>query len=152
VTMDSATYAKAPQRFEAGVPNMAQAVGLGAAIQYLESVGMDAITRHEEQLVDYAIQGLSRISKVRLIGPQGGDHRSGAVSFVVDEIHPHDLGQVLDDLGIAVRVGHHCAWPLMRRYGISGTTRATFYLYNSISDVEALIEGVEAAMTFFKVA
>jgi cysteine desulfurase/selenocysteine lyase len=152
VTMESATYAKAPQRFEAGVPNMAQAVGLGAAIEYLEAVGMDAITKHEELLVNYAIEGLANIGKVRLIGPPAGVHRSGAVSFVVDEIHPHDLGQVLDDLGIAVRVGHHCAWPLMRRFGVSGTTRATFYLYNSISDVDALISGVEASMKFFKVA
>lgn len=152
VHMESATYAKSPQRFEAGVPNMAQAVGLGAAIQYLERVGMDAITEHEEVLVNRAIEGLNSISSVRLIGPRAGRHRGGAVSFVIDEIHPHDVGQVLDDLGIAVRVGHHCAWPLMRRFGISGTTRATFYLYNSISDVDALLVGVEAAKKFFKVA
>ncbi|HUW78328.1 MAG TPA: aminotransferase class V-fold PLP-dependent enzyme, partial [Candidatus Nanopelagicaceae bacterium] len=152
VTMESATYAKAPQRFEAGVPNMAQAVGLGAAIQYLQRIGMDAIAEHEEMLVDHAIKGLSDISNVRLIGPPAGSHRSGAVSFVIDEIHPHDVGQVLDDLGIAVRVGHHCAWPLMRRYGIVGTTRATFYLYNSLADVDSLLDGVEAAKKFFKVA
>ncbi len=152
VKMDSATYMKAPQRFEAGVPNMAQAVGLGAAIEYLERVGMDAITKHEELLVKHAIEGLNAISQVRLIGPQASSHRSGAVSFVIDEIHPHDLGQVLDDQGIAVRVGHHCAWPLMRRLGILGTTRATFYLYNSISDVDALLSGVQATKKFFKVA
>lgn len=152
VNMDSATYMKAPQRFEAGVPNMAQAVGLGAAIEYLERVGMDAITKHEQLLVNHAIEGLNAISQVRLIGPQASNHRSGAVSFVIDEIHPHDLGQVLDDQGIAVRVGHHCAWPLMRRFGILGTTRATFYLYNSISDVDALLSGVQATKKFFKVA
>lgn len=152
VTMESATYARSPQRFEAGVPNMAQAVGLGAAIEYLEQVGMNAISEHEQMLVKHTIDGLDAISGVRLIGPQAGGHRSGAVSFVIDEIHPHDLGQVLDDLGIAVRVGHHCAWPLMRRFGISGTTRATFYLYNSISDVDALLSGIEATKKFFKVA
>lgn len=152
VHMESATYARAPQRFEAGVPNMAQAVGLAAAIEYLEQIGMDAIREHEEFLVSHAIEGLMAISKVRLIGPVSGVHRSGAVSFVMDDIHPHDLGQVLDDLGIAVRVGHHCAWPLMRRFGISGTTRATFYLYNSISDVDALLAGVETTKKFFKVA
>ena len=152
VHMESATYLRAPQRFEAGVPNMAQAVGLAAAIQYLEQVGMNNVREHEERLVNHAIAGLVGISKVRVIGPLGGVHRSGAVSFLIDDIHPHDLGQVLDDLGIAVRVGHHCAWPLMRRFGISGTTRATFYLYNSISDVDALIAGVEATKKFFKVA
>jgi cysteine desulfurase/selenocysteine lyase len=151
VSMESATYAKSPQRFEAGVPNMAQAVGLGAAIGYLKSMGMDAIAAHEEQLVNHAIQGLSKISKVRLIGPPASGHRSGAVSFTIDEVHPHDVGQVLDDMGIAVRVGHHCAWPLMRRFGISGTTRATFYLYNSISDVDALLAGVETTKNFFRI-
>jgi len=152
VWMDSATYAKAPQRFEAGVPNMAQAVGLAAAIKYLDAVGMEAIAEHEESLVARTLMGLTEISGVRIIGPKLGAHRGGAVSFVIDQIHPHDLGQVLDDLGIAVRVGHHCAWPLMRRFGISGTTRATFYLYNSESDVDALLLGVEAAKKFFKVA
>jgi cysteine desulfurase/selenocysteine lyase len=152
VHMEWATYARAPQRFEAGVPNMAQAVGLAAAIEYLERVGMAQVQEHEELLVNHAIDRLLAISKVRVIGPLGGVHRSGAVSFTIDDIHPHDLGQVLDDLGIAVRVGHHCAWPLMRRFGISGTTRATFYLYNSISDVDALIAGVEATKKFFKVA
>ncbi len=152
VQMESSTYASPPQRFEAGVPNMAQAVGLGAAVEYLENVGMAAIASHEEELVDRAINGLAAINGVRLIGPAAGAGRSGAVSFVVDQIHSHDLGQVLDDRGIAVRVGHHCAWPLMRRLGVVATTRATFYLYNTLSDVDALLEGVEASKKFFKVA
>jgi len=152
VHMEASTYARPPQRFEAGVPNMAQAVGLGAAIEYLEKVGMDAIAAHEEELVDRTIKGLGAIDGVRLIGPEAGAGRSGAVSFVIDEIHSHDLGQVLDDRGIAVRVGHHCAWPLMRRLGVVSTTRATFYLYNTLSDVDALLAGVEASKKFFKVA
>jgi cysteine desulfurase/selenocysteine lyase len=151
VEMTSATWAPPPQRFEAGVPNMAQAVGLGAAVEYLTAVGMDRITAHEHDLTAAAIDGLGALPGVRIIGPVDGVLRGGAVSFVVDGIHAHDVGQVLDDDGIEVRVGHHCAWPLMRRFGVAATARATFYLYNEMRDVERLVASVERAQRFFGV-
>ena len=150
VTLESATYSLPPKRFEAGVPNMAQAVGLAAAIRYLQNVGMDAIAQHESELVTSAITQLEAIPGVKILGPAGP--RGGALSFLVDGIHPHDVGQVLDDDGIAVRVGHHCAWPLMRRYGVAATTRATFYLYNTQEDVASLVSGVKRAQQFFGTA
>ena len=150
VTLESATYSLPPKRFEAGVPNMAQAVGLAAAIRYLQNVGMDAIAQHESDLVSSAIIQLEAIPGVKILGPAGP--RGGALSFLVDGIHPHDVGQVLDDDGIAVRVGHHCAWPLMRRYGVAATTRATFYLYNTHEDVASLVSGVKRAQQFFGTA
>jgi cysteine desulfurase/selenocysteine lyase len=152
VQMEATTFAPPPQRFEAGVPNIAQAIGLGAAVDYLSDVGMEAVAAHEHDLTAYALERLAAIKGVRIIGPPTAEARGGAVSFVVDEIHPHDVGQVLDDLGIAVRVGHHCAWPIVRRYGIPATTRATFYLYNNRADIDALAEGVEEVKRFFRVA
>ena len=149
VRMEGSTFAAPPQRFEAGVPMAAQAVGLAAACDYLSSVGMDAVRAHELALSEQAIDGLSAIPGVRIIGPATTEARGGAVSFVVDGIHPHDVGQVLDDLGVEVRVGHHCAWPLTRRYGVPATTRATFYLYNDAADVDALIDAVRHAQRFF---
>jgi cysteine desulfurase/selenocysteine lyase len=151
VRMEETTFAPPPQRFEAGVPNIAQAIGLGAAVDYLTNVGMEAVAAHERDLTEYALRRLGEVSGVRIIGPPTAEARGGAVSFVVDEIHPHDVGQVLDDLGIAVRVGHHCAWPIVRRYGIPATTRATFYLYNTLAEVDALAEGVEEVKRFFRV-
>lgn len=152
VSMDRSTYAKAPQKFEAGVPMVAQAVGLGAAVSYLTGIGMNAIAEHEHQLTTHALRGLMAIPGVRIIGPTTGIDRGGAISFVVAGIHPHDVGQVLDNLGIAVRVGHHCAWPTCRRYGVPATTRITPYLYNSQSDIDAAIAGVREAQRFFQVA
>ena len=152
VRMEGSTFAKAPQRFEAGVPNMAQAVGLAEAVRYLEHIGMDRITEHEHTLATAAIAALQEIEGVRIIGPTDMKDRGGAVSFTVRDIHPHDVGQVLDSLGIAVRVGHHCAWPTCRRFGVPATTRATFYLYNDLSEVSALAAGVRAAQRFFGVA
>lgn len=151
VEMTGATWAPPPQRFEAGVPNMAQAVGLGAAVDYLQQVGMDRIHHHEQVLTAAAIEGLQQLPGVRIVGPTDGLMRGGAVSFTVEGIHAHDVGQVLDDDGIEVRVGHHCAWPLMRRYGIAATTRASFYLYNDLRDVERLIASVRRAQDFFGV-
>jgi cysteine desulfurase/selenocysteine lyase len=147
VTLHEATFSPVPKRFEAGVPNMAQAVGLAAAVDYLSSIGMHEISKHEANLVTLAINLLTEIPGLQIIGSKGP--RGGAVSFVVDGIHAHDLGQVLDDDGIAVRVGHHCAWPLMRRFQIPATTRATFYLYNTREDVYALVESVKRAIKFF---
>lgn len=152
VRMERSTFARAPQKFEAGVPNIAQAVGLGAAVRYLESVGMDRIYAHEHALTEKALATLGDLPGVRIIGPVEAHDRGSAVSFVVDDLHPHDVGQVLDARGVAVRVGHHCAWPLCRRFGVPATTRATFYLYNTLEDVDALANGIVAAQEFFKVA
>ena len=151
VHMEASTFAAPPQRFEAGVPMAAQAVGLAAACDYLSAVGMDAVAAHEHLLTGYALEQLSAIDGVRIVGPVTTEARGGAVSFVVDGIHPHDVGQVLDDQGVEVRVGHHCAWPLMRRFEVPATTRATFYLYNDLADVDALVAAVRHAQTFFGV-
>lgn len=149
VTMTSATWAPPPRKFEAGVPNMAQAVGLGAALEYLSSVGMNEIHSHEVDLTRYGIEKMKAIKDLKIIGPHDLDMRGGTLSFTVGEVHPHDLGQFLDSQGIAVRTGHHCAWPLTRKLGVPATTRASFYLYNSRSDVDALIEGILGAQKYF---
>ncbi|SFQ49981.1 cysteine desulfurase / selenocysteine lyase [Amycolatopsis arida] len=152
VRMEGSTFAPPPQRFEAGVPMTSQAVGLGAAVDYLTAVGMDRIAAHEHTLTEAALAGLGAIPGVRVIGPTDLADRGGAVSFVVDGVHPHDVGQVLDGLGVAVRVGHHCAWPLHRRLGVPASVRASFYLYNDLSDVDVLVSGVREAQRFFGVA
>jgi cysteine desulfurase/selenocysteine lyase len=149
VRMEGSTFAPPPQRFEAGVPMTAQAVGLAAACDYLSAVGMAAVAEHEHRLTGLALEGLAELPGVRVVGPLTTEARGGAVSFAVDGIHPHDVGQVLDDLGVEVRVGHHCAWPLHRRFGTVATTRATFYLYNDESDVQALVDGVRHAQRYF---
>ena len=149
VTMESATWAPAPKKFEAGVPNMAQAVGLGAALTYLTGIGMDNIHKHEIALTKYLIEGLSAITDLRIIGPKTTELRGGVVSFTLGDIHPHDLGQYLDSQGIAVRTGHHCAWPLTRKLGVPATTRASVYLYNTTDDLDALIVGVQGAQKYF---
>jgi cysteine desulfurase/selenocysteine lyase len=151
VRMEGSTFMPPPQRFEAGVPMSAQVVGLAAAVEYLQRLGMDRVEEHERVLTGYALEQLSAIPGVTVIGPPDTVSRGGAVSFTVDGIHPHDVGQVLDDLGIAVRVGHHCAWPVVRRYGVPATTRATFYVHTGYDDVDALVEGVRAAQRFFGV-
>ena len=150
VSMTSATWAPAPAKFEAGVPNMAQAVGLGAAVDYLSQIGMDVIADHEHTLTSDLLAKLLAIDEVALVGPLTMENRGGALSFTVDGIHPHDLGQFLDSQGIAVRTGHHCAWPLTRSLGVPATTRASLYLYNTIEDNDALIDGIHAAMRYFK--
>ncbi|CAB4994265.1 MAG: SufS family cysteine desulfurase [Actinobacteria bacterium] len=149
VTMESATWAPAPKKFEAGVPNMAQAVGLGAALTYLTGIGMEKIHQHEIALTKYLLEGLSAISDLRIIGPKTTELRGGVVSFTLGDIHPHDLGQYLDSQGIAVRTGHHCAWPLTRKLGVPATTRASVYLYNTTDDLDALIVGVQGAQKYF---
>lgn len=151
VDMTGSTFAEPPQRFEAGVPMVSQAVGLHAAVDYLSDLGMTAVHDHELALVGRTLEQMSQISGLRVIGPHDLIDRGGAVSFTVDGIHPHDLGQVLDDAGVAVRVGHHCAWPTCKRFGVPATTRATFYLYNDDRDVDALIEGIRSAQRFFGV-
>ena len=151
VTMESATWAATPRKFEAGVPNMAQAVGLSAAIDYLNQIGMHNIAQHEQDLTSYLLKGIVGISGVKVIGPVDMKDRGGVVSFTVEGVHPHDVGQVLDQYGIAVRTGHHCAWPLMRKLNLVGTTRASLYLYNSKSDVDSLLESIEKVKSYFKV-
>ena len=150
VTMTDATWAPAPKRFEAGVPNMAQAVGLAAGLDYLTNVGMANIHQWELSLTEYALAGLHAIEGVSVIGPQDLVNRGGVISFTVEGLHPHDIGQVMDQYGVAVRTGHHCAWPLIRKLGLVGTTRASFYLYNDFSDVDLLIESVIGARDFFR--
>ena len=148
VTMESSTYAPPPQRFEAGTPMTAQAIGLAAAADYLTALGMDRVHHHEEMLTVAMLDGLGSIDGVKIIGP-GVGQRGSAVSFVVDGVHPHDVGHILDSRGVAVRVGHHCAWPTVRRMGVPATTRATPYIYNDLLDIDALVEGVIAARDFY---
>jgi cysteine desulfurase/selenocysteine lyase len=149
VTMLEATWAPAPRKFEPGVPNMAQIVGLGAALNYLTAIGMENIYAHETQITEYTISKLREIANLRIVGPTDMLLRGGAVSFTLGEIHPHDLGQFLDNSGIAVRTGHHCAWPLTRKMGVASTTRASFYLYNSTEDIDALVTGIKDAQKYF---
>jgi cysteine desulfurase/selenocysteine lyase len=149
VTMESATWAPAPKRFEAGVPNMAQAVGLGAAIDYLNKVGMDEIHQHEMRLTEYFLQQLQEVPMLKIIGPTDLELRGSCISFTVGQIHPHDLGQYLDSQGIAVRTGHHCAWPLTRKLGVPATTRASLYLYNDEEECDLLVDAIVKAQKYF---
>ncbi len=151
VHMDHSTFAPPPQRFEAGVPMVAQSVGLEAAVRYLEDVGMESVAQHEHDITEYALAGLQELPGVRIIGPTDAVDRGSAISFVVDGIHPHDVGQLLDDRGVAVRVGHHCAWPTCRRYNVPATTRLSSYIYNDRSDIDAALAGIRAAQEFFGV-
>nr|WP_153426776.1 cysteine desulfurase [Streptomyces alkaliphilus] len=149
VSMSSSTYAPAPYKFEAGTPPIAQAVGLGAAIDYLSGIGMERIAAHEHAITAYALERLASVPDLRVIGPPDVRDRGAAISFTLGDIHPHDVGQVLDELGIAVRVGHHCARPVCLRYGVPATTRASFYLYSTPAEVDALVEGLEHVRDFF---
>jgi cysteine desulfurase / selenocysteine lyase len=151
VRMEGSTFLPPPQRFEAGVPAVAQAVGLAAACDYLDAIGMENVAGHERMLTARAIEALTAVGGVRILGPLTTDARGGAVSFEVDQVHPHDVGQVLDELGIAVRTGHHCAWPLHRALGVQASTRASFYLYNTPDEVDALADGIRTAQKFFGV-
>ncbi len=149
VTMERSTYAPAPQKVEAGVPNAAQAVGLAAAVRWIESVGIERIHAHEAALVQRLLVALADRPWVRVVGPAAGRPRGGAVAFVVDGVHAHDVGQVLDDAGVAVRVGHHCAWPLHRALGAPATTRASFAVYNSAAEVDALVDALDRVPVVF---
>jgi cysteine desulfurase/selenocysteine lyase len=140
-----------PRKFEAGVPNMAGAIGLGAAIQYINKIGIKNIEEHLEILNQYTLQKLLSIDGLTLFGPTDNEYRGSVFSFALSDIHPHDAGQVLDQYGIAVRTGHHCAWPLMKKFGLSGTTRASLYLYNDESDVDALVDGIYKTKEYFAV-
>ena len=149
VTMTDATWAEAPRKFEAGVPNMAQVVGLAAGIKYLQSIGLEKVHEHEKALTGYLLNELNQIPGIAVVGPTDISLRGGTVSFTLDGIHPHDLGQYLDSAGIAVRTGHHCAWPLTRALGVPATTRASLYLYNDNSDIDAFIAAIKDAKKYF---
>ena len=152
VKMEETTFAEPPTRFEAGTQMTSQVVGLGAAVKFLEEVGMDNIHAHEKKLTERALRQLKEIPGLRIIGPETPENRGGAISFTVEGVHPHDLGQVLDDHGVSIRVGHHCAWPLHRACGAQSTARASFYLYNTEEEVDKLVDAIKAAREFFGVA
>ncbi|MEU4515085.1 cysteine desulfurase [Nonomuraea wenchangensis] len=150
VWMDRSTYAPAPHKFEAGTPPIVEAIGLGAAVDYLTGVGLEAIEAHERELTRYALEALREVPRLRVIGPETLEARGGTVSFTLEGIHPHDVGQILDDqFGVAVRVGHHCARPLHLRFGIPATTRASFYLYNTTGEIDALVRGLHHVQKVF---
>jgi len=147
VSFEGSTWADAPQRFEAGTPNIAGAVGLGAAIDYVMAIGLDRIAEHEHRLLAHATEAAQQIPGLRLVGTAAD--KAGILSFVVDGIHPHDLGTILDAEGVAIRAGHHCAMPVMTRFGIPGTARASFALYNDEADVAALVAAIGKAQQMF---
>lgn len=151
VRMEGATYAPPPARFEAGVPMTSQAIGLGAAVDYLSAIGMDQVKAHENELTGAALLKLQDLPGVTIVGPRTTEARGGAVAFTIEGLHPHDASQVLDDSGIAVRVGHHCAWPLHRAFGVQASIRASFHVYNTMEEVDALVVGVRRAQEFFGV-
>ena len=150
VTMAGSTWAVLPHKYEAGTPPIAEAVGLGAAVDYLTELGMDNVRAHEHDLTVYALEALQAVDGLRIIGPPTADDRGGAISFALDGIHPHDVGQLLDEKGVAVRVGHHCARPACLRYGVPATTRASVHLYSTTADIDALVEGLDQVKAFFK--
>jgi cysteine desulfurase / selenocysteine lyase len=147
--MERSTFAPPPHKFEAGTMPIAQAVGLAAAIDYLTEVGLEAVRAHEHDLLRHALSALTGISGLRILGPDEAVDRGGAISFELNGIHPHDVSQVLDDRGVAVRAGHHCAWPLHRALGVQASTRASLYLYNTHDEVDALADGLRQAQRFF---
>jgi cysteine desulfurase / selenocysteine lyase len=150
VTMAKTTFAPPPARFEAGTPPIAEAIGLGAAVDYLSALGMRAVHQHEQEITAYALKALADIPDVRVFGPGTPEGRGGTVSFAVEGVHPHDVGQILDDLGVEVRVGHHCARPVCARFGVAAMTRASFYLYTTTDEIDALAQGVERVRKVFQ--
>ncbi|HWG00448.1 MAG TPA: cysteine desulfurase [Trebonia sp.] len=150
VRMEETTFLPPPAKFEPGVPPVAQAAGLGAAVDYLTALGMDNVAAHEEALTAHALEVLGEIEGVRILGPLTTENRGGTVAFEVAGVHAHDVGQVLDELGIAIRTGHHCAWPLHRTLGCQASNRASFYLYNTSAEVDALADGIRYARKFFR--
>ena len=149
VTMERSEFMDPPTRFEAGTQPVAQAIGLAAAVDYLEAIGMDAIEQHERQLADRMVAGLAALDGIRVVGPATGIDRSGLASFIVDGVHAHDVGQLLDVQGIAVRVGHHCAQPLHRKLGVAATTRASAYVHTTEAEIDRMIEAVAGVRSYF---
>jgi cysteine desulfurase/selenocysteine lyase len=151
VAMTGSTYAEPPHKFEAGTPPIAQAVALGAAVDYLDDLGMAAVAEHDHEITAYALERLGSVPDLRIIGPASTVDRGAAISFALGRLHPHDIGQVLDESGIAVRVGHHCARPTCLRFGVPATTRVSFYVYTTRSEIDALVEGLDRVRKFFRV-
>ena len=149
VERDMSTWAEIPHKFEAGTPNIAGAIALGAAADFLDEVGFDAIAEHERELLSYALERLDDMGGINVYGPTDLDERSGVISFTMGDAHPHDISTILDSRGIAIRAGHHCAQLVMQHFGISATARASFYLYNSTDDVDRLIEGLASVKEIF---
>ena len=149
VGRDESSWATVPHKFEAGTPNIAGAIGMGTAIDFLSGVGMDAIAKHERELLKYALERMSAVDGIRIYGPQSPDEHSALISFTLGDAHPHDISTILDSEGIAVRAGHHCAQLAMQHFGISATARASIYLYNTESDIDRLIEGLEQVQGIF---
>ena len=148
--MEGSTYAEPPHKFEAGTPPIVQAVGLGAAVDYLSAIGMDQVAAHERAITSYALERLGAIPGVRIFGPTEMVDRGGAISFQVADLHPHDVGQALDSLGIAVRGGHHCCRPAHKRFGVAASTRASFYVYTTPDEIDALAAGIDYTKKFFR--
>jgi cysteine desulfurase/selenocysteine lyase len=149
VDLESSTYAPLPMKFEAGTPNIAGVVGLGAAADYLGTIGRDAIQAHERHLMTYAMERLAEIPDLAILGPRDPAERSAVVSFTLADVHPHDLATILDQEGVAIRAGHHCCQPLMRRMCLPATARASFYLYTGTDDVDRLADALQRARTLF---
>ncbi|HMY09931.1 MAG TPA: SufS family cysteine desulfurase, partial [Marmoricola sp.] len=152
VTMERSTWAPLPHKFEAGTPPITQAIGLGAAVDYIREIGLDRIHRHEQAITGYLLDGLASVSGVKVLGPLDPKLRGGAVSFELSGVHPHDVAQLLDSRGIAVRAGHHCAKPAHKRFGVQASTRASSYLYTTPAEIDALIDGLEFTKSYFKVS
>jgi len=152
VRMERSTYAGIPHKFEAGTPPIVEAVGLGAAVDYLGHLGMDAVHAHERAVTAYALEGLATVPGLTVLGPLDAEDRGGAIAFELDGVHPHDVAQVLDSRGIAVRAGHHCAKPAHARFGVQSTTRMSSYLYTTPAEIDALVEGLEYTRSYFKLA
>jgi len=150
VTFEGATWNDLPWKFEAGTPNIADVIAFGAAIDYLNELGMENVREHEVEITEYALTLLSQLEGIVMYGPPDPRERGGVVSFNFGDLHPHDIGTVLDHHGVAIRAGHHCTQPLMRTLGVSGTARASFYIYNTPEEVDALVEALEATRDFFK--
>jgi cysteine desulfurase/selenocysteine lyase len=151
VAMERSTYADVPHKFEAGTPPITEAVGLGVALDYLSAIGMDKIKAHEEAITGYALEGLATVKGLTVLGPTSAHDRGGAISFEMGGIHPHDVSQVLDSRGIAVRAGHHCAKPAHKRFGVQSSTRASSYLYTTPAEIDTLVEGLEYTKKYFRV-
>jgi cysteine desulfurase/selenocysteine lyase len=152
VTMARSTYAGIPHRFEAGTPPIVEAVGLGAAVDYLSTVGMAAIHRHEQAITAYALDGLATVPGLTVLGPLDATQRGGAISFEIDGVHPHDVAQVLDSRGVAVRAGHHCAKPAHARFGVQSSTRMSSYLYTTPGEIDALVDALNYTRSYFKLS
>jgi cysteine desulfurase/selenocysteine lyase len=150
VRMEGSTYAPIPHKFEAGTPPIVEAVGLGAAVDYLAHIGMDAVHAHERAITAYALEGLATVPGLTVLGPLDAASRGGAIAFELDGVHPHDVAQVLDSRGIAVRAGHHCAKPAHARFGVQSSTRMSSYLYTTPAEIDALVEGLEYTRSYFK--